>query len=118
MADKTFGINHSRLASLRLNRRGLSIGRVQTATLGLVVTRDEAINNHINEKYYELELNTAVTNQERNYSSVNFKFKPNTDVLSDGKHITDIEVLERVKSSLDGSYSAICGIKETKTYAP
>lgn len=35
MADMCFGINHSRLASIRLGRKGLSVGRVQTPTLGL-----------------------------------------------------------------------------------
>ena len=46
MADMCFGINESRLACLKLQRKGLSIGRVQTPTLGLVVRRDEAIKNH------------------------------------------------------------------------
>lgn len=53
IADMCFGINESRLACLKLQRHDLSIGRVQTPTLGLVVTRDLAISNHVKEKYYE-----------------------------------------------------------------
>lgn len=53
MADKCFGVNESRLASTRLHG-GFYVGRVQTPTLGLVVARDEAIENHVTRKFYEL----------------------------------------------------------------
>ena len=52
IADYIVGINLSRYFSI-LNDTTLSIGRVQTPTLGLVVNRDLAIENHIKEKYYE-----------------------------------------------------------------
>lgn len=52
IADYMVGINLSRYFSL-LNGTTLSVGRVQTPTLGLVVNRDLAIENHIKEKYYE-----------------------------------------------------------------
>lgn len=52
IADYMVGINLSRYFSI-LNGRTLSIGRVQTPTLGLVVNRDLAIENHIKEKYYD-----------------------------------------------------------------
>ena len=52
IADYIVGINLSRYFSI-LNDTTLSIGRVQTPTLGLVVNRDIAIENHIKEKYYE-----------------------------------------------------------------
>ncbi|WP_304683161.1 type IA DNA topoisomerase [uncultured Clostridium sp.] len=52
IADYMVGINLSRYFSI-LNNRTLSIGRVQTPTLGLVVNRDIAIEKHIKEKYYE-----------------------------------------------------------------
>lgn len=74
MADKSFGINHSRLATFRLNRSGLSIGRVQTSTLGLVVQRDEAIANHKREKFYELTLSTSLQNTINTYHNIIFKF--------------------------------------------
>lgn len=52
IADYMVGINLSRYFSI-LNGTTLSVGRVQTPTLGLVVNRDLAIENHIKEKYYE-----------------------------------------------------------------
>ncbi len=52
IADYLVGINLSRYFSL-LNGTTLSVGRVQTPTLGLVVSRDLAIENHIKEKYYD-----------------------------------------------------------------
>ncbi|MEG2987642.1 MAG: DNA topoisomerase [Lachnospiraceae bacterium] len=56
IADKCFGINESRLAGIRLHRKGLSVGRVQTPTLGLVVTRDLAIEQHIKERYFDCQV--------------------------------------------------------------
>ena len=52
IADYMVGINLSRYFSL-LNGTTLSVGRVQTPTLGLVVNRDLAIEKHIKEKYYD-----------------------------------------------------------------
>ena len=55
VSDKLLGINATRLYTC-LNGSGelLSVGRVQTPTLGLVVNRDYAIENHVKEKYFEL----------------------------------------------------------------
>lgn len=39
VADYVVGINYSRLYSLALRRSGMSVGRVQSPTLGLIVTR-------------------------------------------------------------------------------
>lgn len=52
IADYMVGINLSRYFSI-LNGTTLSVGRVQTPTLGLVVNRDLAIENHIKEIYYD-----------------------------------------------------------------
>lgn len=52
IADYVVGINLSRYFSI-LNGTTLSVGRVQTPTLGLVVNRDLAIENHIKEKYFD-----------------------------------------------------------------
>lgn len=53
IADFVFGINESRLAGLSLKEH-VSVGRVQTPTLGLVVKRDREIENHTVRKFYEL----------------------------------------------------------------
>lgn len=99
MADKCFGVNETRLATKRLG--GLfSVGRVQTPTLGLVVNRDEAIENHVTRKYYEL---TATGGCADASGAPVFKFKPNKDMLAGEKHIFDRDALDGNKARLDGS---------------
>lgn len=71
MADMCFGMNETRLATKRLGSL-FSVGRVQTPTLGLVVTRDEQIAGHVKQKYYELVAEAAVDGGDRAI----FKFKP------------------------------------------
>lgn len=64
IADMIVGFSLSRFYSITNNIKGLSIGRVQTPTLALVVNRDEEIKNHIKEKYYELYLKKEISNCE------------------------------------------------------
>lgn len=54
-ADWLVGINMSRLYSLLYNQN-YSIGRVQTPTLAMIVTREEEIKNFQKEKYYTVEI--------------------------------------------------------------
>jgi len=56
IGDWLLGINATRLYTLKFaNNRGvLSIGRVQTPTLSLIVERDNEINNFVPEKYWEI----------------------------------------------------------------
>lgn len=102
MADKCFGVNESRLASTRLHG-GFYIGRVQTPTLGLVVARDEAIENHVTRKFYEL---TATGTCPDTDSQPAFKFKPGKDMLAGERHIFDAAALEAIKGKLDGTDAA------------
>jgi len=53
-ADWLVGINFSRLFSLRYNGH-LSVGRVQTPTLALIVNRKLAIDQFVPETYYQIE---------------------------------------------------------------
>ena len=61
IADMIVGFSLSRFYSI-LNNAKLSIGRVQTPTMALVVNRDNEIKNHIKEKYYNLYLKTNINN--------------------------------------------------------
>ena len=110
MADKCFGVNETRLATKRLG--GLfSVGRVQTPTLGLVVNRDEAIENHVTRKYYEL---TATGSCADASGAPVFKFKPDKDMLAGEKHVFDRDVLDVIKAKLDGlgmSFSTVISKK-------
>lgn len=96
VADYVVGINYSRLFSLGLRMRGLSVGRVQSPTLGLIVARDEAIDQHIKTKYYELMIPALVEE-----TTVKLKFKPSTSLLDDEKHILHKDVLEELAQTLN-----------------
>lgn len=114
MADKCFGINETRLATLRLGTL-FSVGRVQTPTLGLVVNRDEAIHNHVCQKFYELEATGILESKD----SFVFRFKPSKDLLGDEKHIYDKEILAGLKESLDGGSTVFTTIvSESRKYPP
>ena len=91
VADYVVGINYSRLYSLALRRRGMSVGRVQSPTLGLIVTRDELIDHHKKQKYYEMEIQGDVEDPE---TSILFALKPKNDLLDDGKHILSQKVMQ------------------------
>lgn len=56
IGDWVLGINATRLYSLKYGEKGqiLSIGRVQTPTLALVVNRQEEIENFVPQDYWEL----------------------------------------------------------------
>lgn len=102
MADMCFGVNETRLATKRLG--GLfSVGRVQTPTLGLVVSRDEAIEHHVSRKYYEL---AATGNCPDTNRPVVFRFKPNKELLGDEKHLFERADLDHIKGRLDGTTTA------------
>lgn len=63
ISDMIVGFSLSRFFSI-INKTKLTIGRVQTPTLALVVNRDLEIENHVKEKYFELFLNTTISNKE------------------------------------------------------
>lgn len=114
MADKCFGVNETRLATKRLE--GLfSVGRVQTPTLGLVVNRDEAIENHVTRKYYEL---TATGGCADASGAPVFKFKPDKDMLAGEKHVFDRDVLDVIKAKLDGSGMSFSTVISKKVENP
>ncbi len=56
-ADWVVGMNASRLFSIRYNTK-LSIGRVQTPTLAMIVERDNKIKNFKKEKFFSVEIGT------------------------------------------------------------
>lgn len=55
-ADWLVGMNGSRLFSTRYKQR-LTLGRVQTPTLAMIVQRDSEVKNFVKKKYYTVELN-------------------------------------------------------------
>ena len=115
MADMCLGINETRLATKRLHQL-LSIGRVQTPTLGLVVSRDVQIARHEKQKYYNLNAIGKIepkNGSNRKNFEVTLKFEPNKTILSDEKYLFDKEVAEKLKCALEGKIYEISA-KTTK----
>ena len=93
IADLLVGVNLTRFFTLYNNTGNvLSIGRVQTPTLAMVVNRDNEIKNYIKEKYYELFLNTNIDNND-----ISLKYKQDKDT----EKILDKSILENIISKLD-----------------
>jgi len=67
-ADWLYGLNMTRLCTLQGQKSGyngvLSIGRVQTPILGLVVNRDIEINNFVSKPFYEVIAEIKTSNSE------------------------------------------------------
>lgn len=91
-ADWLVGINGTRLFTVLYNQL-LSVGRVQTPTLALIVDREEEITNFIKENFYHLDLIFD-------------------DFTASSERITDKNKVEELKSIIDGN---IASVKEIKT---
>lgn len=89
MADKSFGINQSRWATINL-KKYVYIGRVMTPTLALVVERDLAIENHKKQTYFESTFQMKIDSQK-----VDFLFEPKDTFYSDEK-ILDKGILDKL----------------------
>lgn len=115
LADLIVGINMSRYFSVK-NNKLLSVGRVQTPTLGLVVARDYAIENHVTTKYYELFGDLTVSGKE---IECEFKTYKDNSVLTDGKFL-ETDYLDIKAAEIKGkSYPEIkINKKIEKEYPP
>ena len=97
VADLMVGINMSRLFSCK-NQTLLTIGRVQTPTLGLVVNRDLAIEGHHKQKYYTIACDINFNNDTVQADFIPAKTDSN---LVDG-HILSKEYAEQICNRLKG----------------
>jgi len=79
-ADWLYGINLTRASTLQGRKVGydgvLSVGRVQTPLLGLVVRRDEAIKNFVSKPFYEVLAHLQVDPQQESESVFLAKWQP------------------------------------------
>lgn len=107
LADFIVGINMSRYFSLT-NNKLVSVGRVQTPTLGLVVARDLAIENHVKTVYYELFARLAIAGQTIESEFKTYKDNP---ALTDGKFL-EKDYLERRRPEIQGK--RFTNVKVTK----
>ncbi len=101
VADLLVGCNCSRYFTLNNPEvKTLTVGRVQTSTLGLVVLRDEAIEGHVKQKYYEINVNTNIEGIE-----IGMKYIPDKD----SEYLTDGRILD--KATADKISSEIMALK-------
>jgi DNA topoisomerase-3 len=111
VADWTAGMTWSRYYNIRCVRRGdrvLSLGRVQTATLALVVDRDNEIANFKSEDYFELKatMSTGV-------GPLELFHKPSED-----KRIKTREEAEAIARRCQGLNTTLKVEKKAKTFVP
>lgn len=103
-ADWIVGFNASRLFSIKYpNKGGLSIGRVQTPTLNMIVKRDEDIRNFVKTPFYIVEIDCG----EFKAYSEKFEEKSQAEIIStlcNEKTATVIEVKNEIKKSIPLSY--------------
>ncbi|MEG1926749.1 MAG: DNA topoisomerase, partial [Ruthenibacterium sp.] len=97
IADKTVGFTLTRFYSI-LNNTTLSVGRVQTPTLGLLISRDMIIENHIKQKYYELYMNLTVAGHATHEVSAKFIPVKGSRLLDENGKVTDKSELEKICS--------------------
>lgn len=114
IADFTFGANESRLACLRCGKN-VSVGRVQTPTLGLVVARDLAIENHVVRKFFELMPRYKI---DKTSNEVDFIFVPRKELLNDEKHIFDKEILDKINKKLPKCFNEETKITQERKAPP
>lgn len=99
VADIMTGYNFSRYFSLLNSHvKMLTVGRVQTPTLGLVVTRDLLIENHEKQGYFNIFADLSLDNRQ-----IKTVFEPHRDDpnLEDGR-ITDKDYAEELVTGLKG----------------
>lgn len=134
-ADWLFGINLSRLCTLKGRQSGLnqvlSIGRVQTPLLALVVKRDESIAHFVSHLFYELyiELKCAMHSVQSlsapllNLSLLKLKWQKNkaSEAMQDEEgRIIDRDFLEKIEQKIANQSALIEEVerKESKMLAP
>lgn len=93
VSDMVFGINLTRYYTKKYNSL-LTVGRVQTPTLGLVVNRDIQIESHKKIYYYNMDGNVDVSGQ-----MFTIHFIPDNELpeLTDGKFLSDVYLKEIAK---------------------
>ena len=99
IADMCFGVNESRLATLRAGHgRLLSVGRVQTPTLGLVVRRDLEIASHKASEYLSLTATCELDGK----GPVAFRVVPAKDALDEAGRLSDEAAARGIEAASRG----------------
>lgn len=125
-ADWLFGMNLSRLCTLKGRQNGinqvLSIGRVQTPLLSLVVQRDQIIEHFISHSFYELFVNLIWTSESSTKTILKLKWQKNTQSESaqdEEGRIVDRTFLEDIQNKISHQSAVITELDQKNiTMAP
>ncbi len=98
ISDLLFGMNLTRFYTIAGGGNLVSVGRVQTPTLGLVVQRDYEIENHIVKSYYQLMI--TVTGGKGTSVQLMYVINKETDPVDENGHITDPVFYENLIAGL------------------
>ena len=124
--DYLIGINFSRLMSIIFGRRVakslneervvISVGRVMTCVLGMVVSREREIKNFIKTKYYKI---VGSFGEEQNFFNAEWKVTEksklyNSHLLYNETGFKKIEDAEKFIKSLNGKDAIIEEVKKSK----
>lgn len=117
IADKVFGYNLTRAYTLKNKELGnsnvISIGRVQTPMLGLIVRRDEEVKNHVKSYFYKIK---GIWNK------MNFTYQSKEDETDETKKIVSEsianDILQRLNENKDKAVIAKYQQKEETDNVP
>ena len=116
-ADWLYGINLTRLCTLKGQQSGfqgvLSVGRVQTPLLGLVVHRDLEIENFVSKPFYEV----FVTLETKAKETFRAKWKPSKaceDYMDEDGRVLSKKLAETVIAKVTGQTGLISNVTQAK----
>ena len=109
------GINYSRYFTIK-NGVTLSVGRVQSPTLGLVVARDTLIDGHQKIVFYEGVIHTHIVSEFA--SALKVRLPKGHNLLDDDGRATDKMALWNLLSGLKGKKIDVTVTKQKKDEAP
>lgn len=113
-ADWLYGINLTRFYTLSYQQQGeqgvYSVGRVQTPVLGLVVARDQTIENFQAKPYFRIEASFRATEEEDDPRPFTARWLPDEafqDHLDEENRLLDRALAERIAGEVQGRPGAI-----------
>jgi DNA topoisomerase-3 len=121
-ADWLVGLALTRFVTVSLREAGykvsaLSVGRVQTPTLGLVVARDREIRDFFPSVYYDLTTVLSLDDKRK----INGRWLPNdaySACFNEEKRIIDREIASGIVQKLDGSVGSVVSVVKKPRSVP
>ena len=116
-ADWIFGFNLTRLFTCTTERgRGeiISVGRVQTPTLALVVNRDLLIENFISKPFYDVKARSVIKNGE---FIASWKPKEDQEGLDEEGRVVDRGAVSRLEKKLAGKVGRVSNFEKKSSLA-